>query len=476
MLKLITLSFLITLSLYANEKPNILFIFADDQTFESIGALNQTECKTPNLDRLVHGGVHFTQAYNMGAWNGAVCAASRAMLNSGAFVNRAQKAIKTYPHWSELMKQAGYKTYMTGKWHVPGEPRFDVVRDARPGMPKQTEEGYNRPLSPAHYAQGWKPWDKSKGGFWEGGVHWTEVVANHGIDFLSEAKEDEDPFFMYIAFNAPHDPRQAPKKFIDMYPLDSISVPKTYLNEYPYKDKIGCGPGLRDAKLAPFPRTEYAIKVHRQEYFACITHMDEQIGRVLDALEATGKADNTYIIFTADHGLAVGHHGFVGKQNMYEHSVRVPFMITGPGIKAGSKHEASIYLQDAMATSLELAGVKKPEHVEFKSLLPLIKGERTEQYSQIYGKYIDHQRMITKGEWKLISYPHYQKLRLYNIAKDPQEMKDLAMNPEYTSVLAELKSDLKQLQKEMGDDLDIDNPPKYWDPTNKKNKKKSGAH
>ena len=84
--------------------------------------------------------------------------------------------------------------------------------------------------------------------------------------------------------------------------------------------------------------------------------------------------------------------------------------------------------------------------------------------------------MITKGEWKLISYPHYQKLRLYNIAKDPQEMKDLAMNPEYTSVLASLKSDLKQLQKEMGDDLDIDNPPKYWDPTNKKNKKKSGAH
>ena len=135
-----------------------------------------------------------------------------------------------------------------------------------------------------------------------------------------------------------------------------------------------------------------------------------------------------------------------------------------------------MYLQDAMATSLELAGVKKPDHVEFKSLLPLIKGEREVQYESIYGKYIDHQRMISKGDWKLISYPHYQKLRLYNIGKDPQEMKDLAMNPEYTSVIAGLKADLKQLQKEMGDDLDIDNPPKYWDPTNKKNKKKSGAH
>ena len=145
-------------------KPNILFIFADDQAYETIA--NNTECKTPNLDRLMNSGVNFFHAYNMGAWSGAVCAASRAMLNSGLFIDGAQKGIRKYPIGQNL-GDGGYKTYMTGKWHVPGKPRFDVVRDPRPGMPKQTEEGYNRPLSPADYEQGWKPWDKPKEDFWE---------------------------------------------------------------------------------------------------------------------------------------------------------------------------------------------------------------------------------------------------------------------------------------------------------------------
>ncbi len=138
----------------AAEKPNVMFIFADDQTFESIGVYGLTEVKTPNLDRLVERGVSFTHAYNMGAWGGAVCVASRAMLNSGAFVNRAQETIKTNSQWSEMMKGAGYTTYMTGKWHVPGEPRFDVVKDVRPGMPNQTPQGYNRPKDEQDYKTG----------------------------------------------------------------------------------------------------------------------------------------------------------------------------------------------------------------------------------------------------------------------------------------------------------------------------------
>ncbi|NWK55224.1 sulfatase-like hydrolase/transferase [Verrucomicrobiaceae bacterium N1E253] len=436
------------------KKPNIVFIFADDQTFESVGAYGLTDCKTPNLDRLVHEGATFSQAFNMGAWNGAVCLASRAMLNSGAFVNRAQKIIRSQPHWSEMMRDAGYKTYMTGKWHVPGKPRFDVVQDVRPGMPKGS--GYNRPTSKEDYEKGWKPWDKSHGGYWAGGTHWSEVVANHGVDFLEQAKKDDKPFFMYLAFNAPHDPRQAPKEYVDMYPLDTIKVPKNYLEVYPYHKEIGCGPGLRDEKLAPFPRTEFAVKVHRQEYFACVTHMDAQIGRILEALEKTGKADNTYIIFTADHGLAVGHHGLIGKQNMYEHSMRVPFMIVGPGIKAGSQFEMPIYLQDAMATSLDLAGVEKPAHVEFNSLMPLIKGERKVQYDRIYGKYVNSQRMISMGGWKMIYYPKIKKFRLYNVKKDPDEMVDQADNPEYAGKLKELKKAFKELQKEMDDSLQID--------------------
>ncbi|MDD7984785.1 sulfatase-like hydrolase/transferase [Lentisphaera marina] len=457
--------------MFAEEKTNILFIFADDQSYETIG--NQTECKTPHLNRLKDSGINFTHAYNMGAWNGAVCAASRAMLNSGLFVNSAQQGIKKYPHWSELMSQAGYKTYMTGKWHVPGKPRFDVVRDPRPGMPKQTEEGYNRPLSPENYEQGWKPWDKSKGGFWEGGVHWTEIVTNHGIDFIKEAKNDKKPFFMYIAYNAPHDPRQAPKEYVDMYPLNSISVPENFLSEYPKKELIGCGPLQRDARLAPFPRTEYAVKVNRQEYFACISYMDAEIGRLLKALEDSELAENTLVIFTADHGLAVGRHGFLGKQNMYDHSVRVPFLMAGPNLPSGKTISSPIYLQDAMATSLEVAGVENAPHLQFKSVLPLINGERKVQYEKIYGEYIDHQRMITKGDWKYITYPHAQQERLFNLKKDPLEKDNLSKNPEYALLKSKLKSALKDLQKEMKDDFDIDAPPAFWDPTIKKNKKRA---
>ena len=463
------------MGLSASEKPNILFIFSDDQTFKSIGACGLTSVKTPNLDRLVESGASFTKAYNMGAWNGAVCVASRAMLNSGAFVNRAQRVIKTETHWSEMMQGAGYTTYTTGKWHVPGPPRFDVMKDVLGGMPKQVPEGYNRPIDKADYANGWKRWDTQYGGFWEGGTHWTQVVADNSIEFLEQAQKADQPFFMYLAFNAPHDPPQAPKEYVDMYPLDTIKVPENFLEEYPYAEAI-CGKKLRDEKLMPYPRTEYAVKVNRQEYYASITYMDHHIGRILDALEASGEADNTYIIFTSDHGLAVGHHGLVGKQNMYEHSMRPPFVITGPGIKPNSRIDTPIYLQDAMATSLELAGVEKPPYVEFKSLLPLLRGDATVQYAAIYGMFMHKQRMIIQGDWKLIFYPFAEKkMRLFNLTRDPLEMDDQIDNPEYASLVQTLRSEFISLQEQMGDPLDIDAPvaPKG---KSKKSKQATGDH
>ena len=393
------------------------------------------------------------------------------MLNSGLFVNQAQKGINEKPHWSEIMKENGYKTYMTGKWHVPGDPRFDVVRDPRGGMPKGS--GYNRPKDMDDYLNGWKPWDPAHGGFWEGGTHWSEVTANHGVDFINEAKGDGKPFFMYVAFNATHDPRQAPKEFIDMYPLESIKVPKSYLANYPYDAEIGCDPNrLRDERLMPTPRTEFAVKVHRQEYFALATHMDREIGRIFDALEKSGMKENTYIIFTADHGLSVGHHGLVGKQSMYDHSMQVPFFIAGPGIEPNQQFNMPIYLQDAMATTLDLAKIAKPDYVQFKSVMPLIEGSEKVQYPLVYGKYTHTQRMIQDGDFKLIVYPTIKVSRLYNTAKDPLEMKDLAINPEYAAKIQELTSKLKKLMKEMGDDMDLDKPKIPRENKKKKAKKK----
>jgi choline-sulfatase len=306
---------LLNLSSIAKNKPNILFIFADDQCYETIRELGLTDIDTPNLDRLMNSGTSFTRAYNMGSWSGAVCVASRHMLNTGRFLWDAEKVSQKAEDeriagrwWSEYMKKAGYRTYMTGKWHVraKAENCFDVVRNLRGGMPNQTPEGYNRPLKDK--PDPWSPYDPKFEGFWKGGKHWSEIVADDTLIFFDEAKKHQKskPFFAYIAFNAPHDPRQAPKSFIDNYPLNRIKIPKSFLPEYPYKKEIKCPHNLRDERLAPMPRTKHSIKVNRQEYYAIISHMDEQIGRILDGLKASGMEKNTYVFFSADHGLGVG--------------------------------------------------------------------------------------------------------------------------------------------------------------------------
>ncbi len=442
-------------------KPNVLFIFADDFAFDCVGYYGNDEINTPQLDRLAKRSTNFTRAYNMGSWSGAVCVASRTMLNTGHFVWRA-KAIQSdlnkdyVPQnrlWSQRMAGAGYDTYFTGKWHVKADTEkiFDTVRHVRPGMPKQTPAGYNRPQSPTD--KNWLPWDPQHGGFWEGGKHWTEVVADDATDYIEMASQSDNPFFMYVAFNAPHDPRQSPKEFVDMYPIENIKLPEPFYAEYPYA--LGMK-RIRDEKLAPFPRTPYNVKVNRQEYYAIITHLDREIGRILDALEKSGQAENTYIVFTADHGLACGHHGLMGKQNLHEHSVRVPFLISGPAIPADKKIETPIYLQDVVPTSLELAEAKIDDDIDFQSVLPLIRGERTQSYDAIYGGYLSSQRAVTKDGFKLIVYPGLNETMLFDLKTDPWETKDLAEDPEFSDQKTKLLDELQKLQQRLDDDVKLD--------------------
>ncbi|TWU32236.1 sulfatase-like hydrolase/transferase [Novipirellula artificiosorum] len=451
---------LVASTLQAADKPNILFIFSDDQCYETIGAHGLTDIDTPNLDRLAKEGASFSHAYNMGAWAGAVCMSSRACLNTGRFLWDAKEATRECSQgkrksWSQLMSDHGYETYMSGKWHVGGLSAtkvFDQTGKVRAGMPKQKPAGYNRPKDESDYETGWKPWDKAQGGFWEGGTHWSEVLADESVAYLGEKADSDNPFFMYVAFNAPHDPRQAPKEYIDRYPLQRIKVPENFIPQYPDQGADGV-PIIRDEKLAPFPRTVFAIKVNRQEYYASITHMDAQIGRILDALEKSGKADNTWIIFSSDHGLSVGHHGLVGKQNMYDPAMRAPFIVWGPGVKAGTTIDAPIYIQDAMATALEISGQTVPETVDYKSVLPLLDGRAEKSYDNIYGAYIDTQRMILSGEWKLIAYPQLKKVKLFHLKKDPMEISDLAGNSEYSEILAHLTALLENTMDEMNDPM-----------------------
>jgi arylsulfatase A-like enzyme len=385
------------------------------------------------------------------------------MFNTGRFLWRANaledrldSLAEEGELWSLEMEKLGYDTYMTGKWHVNIKPReiFHQVGSVRGGMPGQVPEMYDRPLNENDWE--WTPWDTAFGGFWEGGTHWSEVVANETMEFLDQSAQSENPFFMYVAFNAPHDPRQSPREFVDLYPLEAISVPVNFLPEYPYKDEIGCSATLRDEKLAPFPRTGYAVKVHRQEYYAIISHMDQQIGRILDHLEKTGQADNTYIFFSADHGLSVGQHGLMGKQSMYDHSLRPPMIVVGPDVPQGKRLDMEVYLQDIMATSIDYAGGKAPKWVEFNSLKSFIEGEKSaSDYPEVYGAYMDLQRMIRVNDYKLIVYPKAGVIRFFDLANDPEEMHDLSKGSQHRELIVDMFSKLTELQAEMGDTLNL---------------------
>jgi arylsulfatase A-like enzyme len=475
---------------HESRKPNIVLLLTDDHTYEAVGALGNRVIKTPNIDRLVDSGSTFTHAYNMGGWHGAVCVASRSMIISGQSIWRAKQTEDLWKQkdsaainqtWGRLMARNGYHTYMSGKWHVqaPVESVFDVVKHERPGMPpdswakdgagRKAKEaidkgidadlvmpiGYNRPKDKKDNT--WSPTDPSFGGFWQGGKHWSEVLKDDALDFIKDAAARNDPFFMYLAFNAPHDPRQAPAEYIDKYPLANIPLPINFLPEHPWKDSIGNSASMRDEALAPFPRTEFAVKKHIQEYYAIISHLDKQIGEILDALERSGEMDNTYIFFAADHGLSIGQHGLMGKQNLYDHSIRVPLVVVGPDIPNGKKLDQDVYVQDVMATSLDLAGIPKPTHVEFNSFLDIIKDPtKKSHYAGIYGCYMNDQRIIRKDGYKLLVFPRADKVLLFNMNNDPKEMKNLADNPQHAETVKRLFADLVRLQKDMGDELDLE--------------------
>jgi choline-sulfatase len=395
------------------------------------------------------------------------------MLNSGRFLWNARKRIEEDLRsenqgglkqterdvaeaelWARILKNGGYTTYFTGKWHVqiPVKNLFDHVDLVRGGMPPTVKSSYNRPIDENDDV--WSPFDPQFKGHWgENGKHWAESLADSAVGYIEQAAKKPEPFFMYLAFNSPHDPRQAPKEYVDLYPQEKIPLPPNFLPENPYKEIMGCDADLRDEKLAPFPRTEYAVRVHRREYYAIISHLDTQIGRILEALEKAGKKENTYIFLGADNGLAIGAHGLFGKQNLFEHSVKIPLLVSGPGLPKNKRIDEPVYLQDIVPTSLDVAQVEIPKHVQFKSLLPLINGKEKQHYPAIYGAYMQRQRMVRKDDFKLIIYPEKDIRLLFDLKNDPDELNNLAGKPEYAAKIQELLSELRQLQKVTGDTL-----------------------
>jgi arylsulfatase A-like enzyme len=451
----------------AATRPNVLFMIADDLYFRGINAMGNPEVHTPNLDRLMKQGVSFTHCFHQGSWQPAVCVASRSMLNSGLTCFHAEKQIEHAPLWGETFGGAGYDTCIVGKWHLSNANlarSFKTHGKVSGGMFESGPEAYNRPAP----GNTWTPWDTSLKGQWLHTREWqsaarsaentstdsikhsAQIWAENAADHLREQAGKDAPFFLYVGFNSPHDPRQAPREFVNRYPAQRIEVPPNYLPEHPFDQGDH---KVRDELLAPFPRTREAVQVHRSEYYAHITYMDEQVGRIVDALAATGKAANTYIVFTADHGLAVGQHGLMGKQNLYDHSVRVPLIVNGPGIPTGKRIDEMVYQHSVFATTCELAGVPAPKSVEFPSLVDLLHGKQVSKHEAMFCFYRDFQRSIRTEQHKLIVYPQAGKTQLFDIQKDPWETNDLSADPKNSVLKNELSTRLTRMRKDLDDAL-----------------------
>jgi arylsulfatase A-like enzyme len=452
LLRLFTL-LLVATALHA-ERPNVLVIFADDQRADTIAALGNPTIKTPALDRLVRGGVSFERAYMMGGMQGATCVPSRAMLLSGHSLFRLDEKLMSDTTWPAAFGSAGYTTFVSGKWHN-GQPSlaasFQIARGIFAGG---MTDPMKAKLSNMDGDKLTKPELSPK--------HACEVFADETIRFLQQ--EHTKPFFAYVPFDAPHDPHIVPADFPIKYDPASIPLPPNFLPQHPWNNGEMA---IRDEALLPWPRPEKAVREMIAEYYRYISYLDSQIGRVLDALAASPQAKNTIIVFAADSGVARGSHGLIGKQNVYEHSMRVPLIVNGPGIPANQTTKAMCYLFDVLPTLASICGVTGPKASEGIDLTATLHDPTKPARTTMLFGYRNVMRAVRDDRWKLIRYPQVDKTQLFDLNADPFEVTNLADKPEHAATLAAMNSLLAAEAKTFGDTapLKVDNPmPADWTP------------
>ena len=367
-----------------NKKPNIIFMLTDDQRYGTIHALGNEQIKTPNMDRLVRSGTAFTNAYIPGGTASAVCMPSRAMINSGKSLFHLEECGRNIPTDHITLGQQllanGYHCYEIGKWHN-GTESFSRSFDGGEniffgGMWDHWNVPVNEYHADGHYDKAihFTPNFSANSDCVSvlaekisAGTHSTDLFSGSAIDFV-EKYDEEKPFFMYLSFLAPHDPRTMPEEFKNMYDPEEIELPPNFQP----MPTVNCGWSNkgRDENTEAYPRRPEAVKKHIADYYAMISHIDHCIGKLLDAVEKKGMLKNTILVLAGDNGLAVGQHGLMGKQNIYEHSVKVPLVMAGPGIPAGQIVKNDVYLMDVYPTLCELCGVEVPASVDGVSFAP----------------------------------------------------------------------------------------------------------
>lgn len=467
---------------FAADRPNIVFILTDDQSPETLSCYGNEVCETPNLDRLAAEGMVIDDAHHMGAWLGAVCTCSRTMIMTGRTLwhipGRTNKKGNSGPPTTKEERLAFAQNSMPAIFNRAG---YDTFRTCKRG---NSFDEANALFQVSKVASKRGDTDET-GSVWHG---------DQVIEYLNErqASKDSDPFLIYFGFSHPHDPRMATPELAAKYGADnrgpqgapdpnSPPLPLNWLPEHPFPHGH---PGLRDEVAVQGVMEKRDVATVRNETgreYACIENVDRQVGRLFEKLAAMNELDNTYIIFTSDHGMSVGKHGLMGKQNLYEHTWRVPMLVRGPGIEAGSRASGFTYLLDVLPTLCDFAGIETPDAVEGTSFRPVLEGKTTRIRDLLYGCYCGGTKpgmrsVKTADGWKLIEYDTLdgavRETQLFNLNENPLEFLtqhqssivsdqtdheterhqvDLAEDPTHAAKRDELQASLKAEMKRLDD-------------------------
>ena len=412
-------------SIFLAAQKHVLIIKTDDQSNQTVGAYGNQLMVTPNMDMLAAEGTRFTAAYNMGCWSPAVCIPSRTMFMYGKQLWEAKNihhtnAPKSMP---EIFKENDYHTFMTGKWHAMG-PRPSKIFDQIGGTPTQGQ------LKTFYSEHG----------------HMTDVTAKETVDFI-RAYDRDKPFFAYVAFNAPHVPRETAQKYYDLYPHNQITLPPSFKDNMPLNQEVVY-------QYAPNPLRKNTMQKRVQQNNAMVSHIDMQLGNIIKALKDKGIYDDTIIVFTSDHGINFGENGVAGKVCLYEPSVTAPLIVKAPNMKSNRVINSRVYLQDIVPTLYELLDFEWDGNSDFRSLKPLLE-EKKQEVQSIYLAMFDDQRGIVSNNYKLIYYPKTGHLELYNLKKDPWETTNIAQKKTSKAVIKKLLFELKLWQEKTKDETDL---------------------
>jgi arylsulfatase A-like enzyme len=467
-------------------RPNIVFIFSDDHAQHALSAYGSKVNTTPHLDRLAQGGMRFQHAFV----TNSICTPSRAVLLTGKYSHANGTPVfnvfdGAQPTVAKMLQAAGYHTGMVGKWHLGSMPTGFDRWIILPGQGIYNDPDFITPHGRVTI----------KG-------HTTPITTQLGLEFLATRPTDK-PFFLMLHQKAPHRPWEPDAKNKALFKDKVIPEPATLWDDYATRpaalpenqQTIARDLTRRDLKLEPpadlppgpqrqqwlnakpmelevtqpdgTKRTltgrdlvKWKYQRYMQDYLACVQGVDDGVGEVLDYLDRTGLAQNTIVIYSADNGWYLGDLGMYDKRFMYEPGLHVPLLARGPGIKAGAVTERFALNVDLAPTFLDLAGVKVPADMHGKSLVPLLRGETPRDWrtSVYYRYYHDPGHHNTRAHYgvrtathKLIHYWKKDAWELFDLAKDPTEQKNVAADPAYAGKLAELKTEITRLQKQLGD-------------------------